>query len=150
MGICKSDTIQCMLPSTMYNILLISFHRLPFASRARETENVMSSDPKFQPSYLSPFILEGSAAEITIRTVIISTLDSIGAETGFSIPVCVDMSGSSYHLLSSGIHACFSPDGDHIIAADYNHAVVLDIERGKKLKAQGSQISLFTMVVIMG
>jgi len=101
----------------------------------------MSSDPQFQPSYLSPFILEGSAAEITIRTVIISTLDDIGAETGFSISVCVDMSGSSYHLLSSGIHACFSPDGDHIIAADYYNAVVLDIERGKKLKAQGSQIS---------
>ena len=50
----------------------------------------------------------------------------------------------------SGIRACFSPDGDHILTADYNHAAVLDIERGKKLKAQGSQISLFTMVVTMG
>jgi len=37
MGICKADHVA-MLPST---VLLISFHGLPFASRARETENVM-------------------------------------------------------------------------------------------------------------
>ena len=45
---------------------------------------------------------------------------------------------------SSGIHVCFSPGEDHILVSDYKHAVVLDIQRGKKSKltAQGSQTSL--------
>jgi len=93
MEICESDTIQCIM--LMSNILSISLHRCigsrtkcrheccnecwPFVpkargSRERSCESSLSidpnCDPNFQPSCLSPFILEGSAAVIAIRTVI--------------------------------------------------------------------------------